>query len=63
MFCIAVSTIQFDVWVLDTCYDNSFMFMKLASIYLQLHLYGSIVNKSDQKKEILIQRLVEQESE
>jgi hypothetical protein len=26
-----------------------------ASIYLQLHLYGPIVNKSHQKKDILIQ--------
>jgi hypothetical protein len=38
MFCFAVSTIQFDVWILDTCYDNSFMLMILASIYLQLHI-------------------------
>jgi hypothetical protein len=44
-------------WILDTCYDNSFMLMILASIYLQLHLYGPIVNKSHQKKEILIQTL------
>ena len=55
MFCFAVCTIQFDVWILDTCYENSFMLMILASIYLQLHLYGPIVNKSHQKKEILIQ--------
>jgi hypothetical protein len=48
-------TIQFDVWILDTCYDNSFMLMILASVYLQLHLYGPIVNKSHQKKEILIE--------
>jgi hypothetical protein len=47
--------IQFNVWILDTCCDNSFMLMILASIYLQLHLYGPIVNKSHQKKEILIQ--------
>jgi hypothetical protein len=40
---------------LITCYDNSFMLMILASVYLQLHLYGPIVNKSHQKKEILIQ--------
>ena len=52
MFCFAVSTVQFDVWILDTCYDNSFMLMILASI---LHLYGPIVNKSHQKKEILMQ--------
>ena len=44
MFFFAVSTIQFDVWILDTCYDNSFMLMILASIYLQLHLYGPFVN-------------------
>ena len=55
MFCFAVSTVQFDVWILDTCYDNSFMLMILASIYLKLHLYGPIVNKSHLKKEILIQ--------
>ena len=47
----AVSTIQFDVWILD----NSFMLMKIVSIYLQLHLYDPIVNKSHQKKEILIE--------
>jgi hypothetical protein len=29
--------------------------MKIVSIYLQLHLYGPIVNKSHQKKEILIE--------
>ena len=55
MFCFAVSTIQFDVWILDTCYDNKFRIMMLASVYLQLHLYSPIVNKSHQKKEILIQ--------
>ena len=54
MFCFAVSKIHFDVWILDTCYDNSSMLMILASIYLQLHLYGPIVNKSHQEKEILI---------
>ena len=47
----AVSTIQFDVWILD----NSFMLMKIVSIYLQLHLYDPIVNKSHQNKEILIE--------
>ena len=51
MFCFAVSTIQFDVWILD----NSFMLMKIVSIYLQLHLYDPIVDKSHQKKEILIE--------
>ena len=63
MFCFAVSTIQFDVWILDTCYDNSFMLMILASVYLQLHLYGPIVNKSHQKKEILIQTKLTQPDE
>ncbi len=63
MFCFAVSTIQFDVWILDTCYDNSFMLMILASVYLQLHLYGPIVNKSHQKKEILIQTQLTQPDE
>jgi hypothetical protein len=53
MFCFTVSTIQFDVWILDTCYDNSFMLMILASIYLQLHLYGPIVNKSHQYFNVL----------
>jgi hypothetical protein len=51
MFCSAVSTIQIDVWILD----NSFMLMKIVSIYLQLHLYDPIVNKSHQNKEILIE--------
>ena len=63
MFCFAVSTIQFDVWILDTCYDNSFMLMILASVYLKLHLYGPIVNKSHQKKEILIQTQLTQPDE
>jgi hypothetical protein len=55
MFCFAVNTIQFDVWILDTCYDNSLMLMILASIFLQLHWYGPIVNQSREKNEILIQ--------
>ena len=29
--------------------------MILATVYLQLHVYGPIVNKSHQKKEIIIQ--------
>ena len=39
------------------------MLMILASVYLQLHLYGPIVNKSHQKKEILIQTLLTQPDE